>query len=98
LSGRDGVEHLLKMRDTQWRVQQFGDAIAGPPASKSDIVRSADGRCRQHIAGGEEGGLPCPVHQLCVPPNVIKMQMRIDDVIDISRERKSVCRLSLPLA
>ena len=26
-SGCDGVEHLLKMCDTQRRVQQFGDAI-----------------------------------------------------------------------
>jgi hypothetical protein len=26
-NGCDGVEHVLKLRDTQWRVQQFGDAI-----------------------------------------------------------------------
>ena len=40
---------------------------------------------RHHIASGEECGLPGPIHQLCVPPNVIKMQMRVDDVIDVTR-------------
>ena len=40
---------------------------------------------RHDIASGGECGLPGPIHQLCVPPNVIKMQMRIDDVIDVTR-------------
>jgi hypothetical protein len=38
-----------------------------------------------HVLSGGERGPPSPIDQPGVPPDVIKMQMRIDDEIDFVR-------------
>jgi hypothetical protein len=48
-----------------------------------DLARISSADMTYRAAG--EGRLPRPIDHLGVPPDVVKVQMRIDDVIDSTR-------------